>query len=262
MASKGFGESTGTVIAALAGLTGSKPVVPEAAHIDLTKTLSDVNTANISSVPQVAQFASQVNQLSSEELMKQLERLVPGYQDLLKSGMSTISSQLRGEIPLDVQRQIKQYSAETAAQGGVSGNFASNITAENLGRTSLDLSNKALDTASRWIAQADALAKATTVDFNNLFVNAAQGIAVSQFNEQARYSRELLANKIASMPSPMDQALTGALESFGSILDSAGSMMMGGMGGGGGIGGMMGGGGGGSPSVDAMTKYAAMYGEG
>jgi hypothetical protein len=60
----------------------------------------------------------------------------------------------------------------------------------------------------------------------------------------------------------MDQALTGALESFGSILDSAGSMMMGGMGGGGGIGGMMGGGGGGSPSVDAMTKYAAMYGEG
>lgn len=63
----------------------------------------------------------------------------PRLSAALAQQASTALSLSRGEIPKEVQEQVRQVAAENALRGGLSGDQASRLTARDLGLTSLDM---------------------------------------------------------------------------------------------------------------------------
>lgn len=237
MAEKGFAEATGTVIAGLAGLLGDKPRVPRAPSVDPQREQETAIQGNLDILPQLQDLAAQWNRFSTEDLMKNLEIALPGYGRMLREGSDKIMSFLRGEIPKDVSDQVSRRSAERATAGGYAGSPAGDaLEARDLGLTSLSVIGQGLSAAERWMAQAQS--RTPQYNFASMFITPQQQVAYEQWNEVQRFNTQWLRNQIKAMPSAMDQALTGALEGFGSIIDMAGSVYTGGMmGGGGGAGG-------------------------
>lgn len=80
-----------------------------------------------------------------------LNRMMPGFSDILKQGSTNTLSELRGEIPKDVQDSIYRQSAFQALSGGFGGSgMAHALTARDLGKTSLDLTNMGNNSAQLW----------------------------------------------------------------------------------------------------------------
>lgn len=74
---------------------------------------------------------------------------LPG-QEFLDQQQSVISQQLAGEIPQDVQDQVERISAEKSIQSGLGqGQAARNLTARDLGLTSLDIQERGLKNAAQ-----------------------------------------------------------------------------------------------------------------
>jgi len=72
----------------------------------------------------------------------------PG-QDLLAQAESVASQQLTGAIPDDVQAEVMRISAENALQSGLgTGQAARNLTARDLGLTSIDIQKQGQTAAS------------------------------------------------------------------------------------------------------------------
>lgn len=227
----GIGESGMNLIAGALGLLGKKPTVPPAPNVDIGTSQGKAIRSDLASMPDLATLTSKVNELSIDELMKNMEKFMPGYGKLLSQGTSDIASQLRGELPADVISQIKRSSAEKATSGGYEGSSVqSNLSARDLGLTSLNLIQRGLSSAESWMAMANKAAP--QFDFTRMFISPAQQIAGDQWNEVMRFNRDWMGNQIAAMPSPMEQAEAGALQSFGAMVDTYGSMALGGMGGG------------------------------
>lgn len=169
---------------------GSKPVIPEA--VDYAKVLSDAASSNIQLLPKLAKLS----ELSTAEYMKRLEQALPGFADMLKTGTSAIQSQLHGEIPDDVARQVAQRSAERSRMGGYGDSgFAGNLTARDLGLTSLDITNQALGSANRWMASA----KDRTFDFSRMFLSPEMAVA----GAESKFQRDLLAAGVEAAPDPV-----------------------------------------------------------
>lgn len=228
-------------------LSGKKPRIPEYSTINFDEEQTGATRGNIRSLPLLETLASRVNEFSADELTKQLERVFPGYGAMLAKGTETIRSQMRGEIPEDVRRQIGQTSAEKARGGGYYGSeFGGNLEARDLGLTSLDIINRGLSTAERWMQSA--VARAPQFDFTKMFISPQERINVHLYENQQKFQRDLMKARVDAMPEPWETALKNFFdnveESGQAALGAyAGGQMGGGMGGGGGGGGGSSGGG-------------------
>lgn len=80
------------------------------------------------------------NTFNRAELDRLLESSIPGYGEGQKQRSGNALSLMRGELPPDVEAAIMRSSAGKALEGGFQGSGAGrNLTARDLGRTSLDL---------------------------------------------------------------------------------------------------------------------------
>ena len=185
---------------------GSKPVIPELPTLESAqKTAVGANAANFADI---AKLATGVNTFNQDQLNALIDRtLGPGVRQSIQDNLA---AQARGEIPRDVQDAIYRGTAERSAGGNAfgGGGFSRNITARDLGLTSLDITNKALSSAESWLASA----KAPTFDVTSMFITPMQQSAANtdQFN------RNLLAAKTVAAPDPVERgqfdssmALTG-----------------------------------------------------
>ena len=143
---------------------------------------------------------------------------------------------------------------------GLSPSQRASLSAESIGQTSYSIQQQGISAASRWMAQVEA--GAPRFDFSRMFITPAMQLQTDQWNEVNRFNVEWMGNKIAAMPSPLEQAGANALHSFGQMVDQYGSMALSGMGGGagaafGGSGGssMFGGGGGGGGGGEGPVSY-------
>ena len=236
--------------------SGGKPKIPEYPLVDIAGEQTAAVKENRSSLPGIENLASRVNAFSSAELMKQLEKALPGYGALLAKGTETIGSQLRGEIPEDVSRAISQATAERSRAGGYAGSeVGRNLTARDLGLTSLDITNRGLASAERWLAQAQS--RAPLFDFTSMFVTPAQRISVKLQENANVFNRNLLKARIDALPSPAEAA---AGQFFDTIEETGRSVLMMYAGGQmGGMGGMGGGGGGGSVKPNRTFDVGGGY---
>jgi hypothetical protein len=90
--------------------------------------------------PQTRELEAQRNAFNRAQLLESLGIQIPGYQEGQAQRTQNAMSLLRGELPPDLAAQIQRNTASKALTGGYAGSQAArNLTARDLGRTSMDL---------------------------------------------------------------------------------------------------------------------------
>lgn len=235
---------------ATAGILGGK-TYPQYTPISYGQQQKQAIQNNLNILPSAEQLGSQVNQFNASQMSSLLNEALPFYKDMSASIMGTIDQELAGKVPTDVQANIQDSDAARALTGGFGGTgLAGNVTARDLGLTSLDLTGKGLSSAESWIQQSAALLDPHSFDLTSMFVTPQQNAAFTagqanllQQNKMGFYGVPSTLSKVGSAMSSVGGMLVGAAAGGGGGGGGGGMMsMMGGMGGGGG--GSSGGGGG------------------
>ena len=90
--------------------------------------------------PKTRELEAQRNAFNRAQLLESLGIQIPGYQEGQLQRTQNAMSLLRGELPPDLASQIQRNTASKALTGGYAGTQAArNLTARDLGRTSMDL---------------------------------------------------------------------------------------------------------------------------
>lgn len=231
----------GALIGGAIGAFGKKPTVPELKPISPDATQKATVAGNAASFADIAALATRVNTFNQDQLNALIDRALPGARQQIQE---TLASQLRGEIPKDVQSAIFRGVAERSAAGNAfgGGGFTRNITARDLGLTSLDITNKALASAESWLQRATA----PQFDVTSMFFTPQQRLAQENLQQERQYQHDLLKAGIDAAPDPATAALGKEIDRFFNTAASYGMMAAGSAsGGGGGMGGLAGGAGGG-----------------
>jgi hypothetical protein len=219
-----------SALATALGFHGDNPKKLPLIDIDPTKVQTDTIAGNLRNSPAAFDLARLANEFSSEELLKMLERMLPGYSSLRDSITGTLASEVRGEIPKDVENQLLRRAAEKGVTLGTSGSqFSSYDTLRNLGLTSLDISQRGLDSASRWLA---AMPKAPQFDFTSMFFTPQQRLSFEFSQEQANLPIRQFNNWVDTLPTNLERAggmfLDWIAQTGSSMLEMGASNVMGG----------------------------------
>lgn len=189
--------------------------------------------ANVEAFPQIKALGD----LYQSYLTDEMNTLLPGFSDILKSGATTTQEMLaaaepllRGEIPQDVRDQVQRSSAYQSLSGGYAGSqMAHSLTARDLGLTSLDLMGRGAslagqggNAAQRW-AQ---LAKGEMLDPSSMFVTPQQTAAFDLENRILEQQSKQFQYNVDAAPDPVAAGISNT------IMSLVGAYLGGGMGGG------------------------------
>jgi len=98
-----------------------------------------------------------------------LESVLPGYKDIVDQYAGTVRSQLAGELPEDVIRQIEDFAAEQGVEGGYGGSeFGQRAVARDLGLTSYQVTKEGQTAATALFDVVSSRLRAPTVDQQRL----------------------------------------------------------------------------------------------
>lgn len=212
------------------GAYGKKPKVPSLKEISPDATQKATVAGNIANFADIAKLATQVNTFSQDQLDALIDRVLPGARQQIQE---TLSSQLRGKIPQDVQNAIYRSTAERGVAGGFGGSqFGRNVTARDLGLTSLEITNKALSSTESWLAKATA----PQFDVTSMFFTPQQRLAFEQEQQSRQFQRDVMAAGVAAAPDPAMAAIAQGIDSDFARVENA-ALSFGGMAAGGGLGG-------------------------
>lgn len=197
--------------------------------------------------PQAEALASGQNTFNQSEVDRLLETSIPGYREGQVKRTQNALSLLNGDIPQDVSAQVARHSAGEAIDGGFAGSGASrNLTARDLGRTSLDLQGLGNQQFASIIGSTPMASRVSSGSFLN--IDPATGLR-TRSNERTQ-KMDILLKKAG---------LKGATETYGEGLTQIGSSLlsygMGSMGGGGMTGGAGGTGPWGTQTQGALNEY-------
>lgn len=202
----------GSTIGALAGLAlgayGRKPKVPTLKPIDVNATQKAAVAGNAANFADIAQLATQVNTFNQDQLDALIDRtLGTGVRQQIQANLS---SQLRGEIPDDVRSQIYRGVAERTAGGNAfgGGGFTRNVTARDLGLTSLDITNRALSSAESWLSKA----AAPQFDVTSMFFTPQQRLAFEEEQQSRQFQRDSIEAGVKAAPDPWRAALAQGID--------------------------------------------------
>lgn len=212
------------IAASLAGSLmgkGKKPEFPSYVPPDVDAEQSKAITGNIANLGRATKLGEGVNQANQSELTRMLEKAIPGYSNMVKQSLGTVESWSKGEIPQDVADQIQRNTAEKSLAGGFAGSQAGrNLTARDLGLTSLELTSKGLDASARWLSTLKNLAVPGQFDITSMFLTPAKRVDAAIGAAGGQYESGVLQAKAAAMPDPTTAA-------FGNFLSQAGGLAFG-----------------------------------
>lgn len=124
-----------------------------------------------------------------------LEGVAPGVMGNLKSAADTVSSQMRGEVPQDVEDQLFGSAAfrDFSSGAGSTSQRARNLTARDFGTTSMDIKNAGLQNFQTLLGDANALTpvKPTDLLFSPADVLARQDANVAIGNQEIGFNTNL-----------------------------------------------------------------------
>ena len=220
IASAGVGAGISTI----GNLIKKKVNAPTYVPIDTGEELKRATSANLGVLGQAEQLASRVNEGAQERLLKSLQAAIPGYQEMVGQTSANIQANLAGQIPEDVQRAIQRAGAAKGVAGGFAGSqFGRNLTARDLGLTSLQLMNQGVQQSNQFLANARQNLTAPQFDVSNMFVSPAQQLQVTAQNRANQYNAEWLQRQLSAAQSW--QTIVGSgLNQFGQSLGSMGSL--------------------------------------
>ncbi|MCC7375385.1 MAG: hypothetical protein IT581_12090 [Verrucomicrobiales bacterium] len=108
--------------------------------VDIGSAYSDTLKAGTSQLAGAQELATGMNSGALLDLNSILEMAMPGYGGIQRDRVAGAGALVRGEIPQDVTDAVYRNTAERAVGGGYAGTpMHGNLTARDLGRTSLDL---------------------------------------------------------------------------------------------------------------------------
>jgi len=219
-------------IATLIGLRGKSPnelEVPPAPNVDTTKAQADAIAGNVSNLPALSRLAGATNDATAQQFLAMMEKLIPGFAQISSKIAGNIKSMVSGELPADVEAYIGRKSAERGISRGTAGSeFNKYGELRDLGLTSLEMTDRGLNSAQRWMSSQPA-----PMNFQSMFVSPGQRIATEQWNEVNRYNTQFLRNQISMLPSNEDMAYAQILDYVATFATTAAGAGIGGIGGGG-----------------------------
>lgn len=234
--------------------------VPKFQTVDIGAETAASVAENLANLPKVSELARRYNEMSAEQLTAAMEKMMPGYTQLRDQATGSIASMVGGEIPRDVENLLARKAAERGITMGTSGSeFQSYDELRNLGLTSLDMVNRGLDAAMRWI---DSTAQRTPVfNMSSAFLPIEQRVNLKFQENQFKFQRDLMAAKVKATPwgwtavlGNMANAATDDIHHWGQMMAGFGSSAMTGGGAGGG-GGMV------QPEDDATPNWSTSAGQ-
>lgn len=248
-----------SVLATALGFRGDNPEKLDLININPTQVQQRTIEGNLANAQAAFDLADLSNTFSTEQLLKSLETMLPGFSQMRDQITGVLGSKLRGELPRDVKNLLGREAAERGVALGTSGSdFQTYDELRNLGLTSLAVQNEGLNQASTWIRS---MPQAPKMDFTSMFFTPQQRLSFEFEQAKANKPIEWLNNQIDALPSNIERAAAGFLDWAATTGTSVMSMGLGGMmgGGGGGMMGMMGGGGGGGGATQPNSMSGLDY---
>jgi hypothetical protein len=180
---------------------GTKPGVAEYTPTDLGAEAKKAAASDISNMP---------------EIQALLEKILPGYGEMVGQGSKNTLSLLRGEIPQDVQDQVRRTSAFRSLTGGFGGSgIAKSLTARDLGLTSLDLMGKGENSAQRWAGLTEGAVSPFSVTAKEQADQTMKNNLYKQATEQFKYN-------VLAAPDPGAAGLFNTIATIGGTAASFG----------------------------------------
>jgi hypothetical protein len=222
------GALIGGGLSAAGAAMKTKVKAPEAPKVNAGEQAGKAIAANIENLPQAQTLAQQVNKFSQEQLMSALKEFSPYAQETAKAQSKNIYEQAQGKIPKDVADQIYRSTAARSLMGGTGGSqFAGNLTARDLGLTSLQLMNQSIAANNAYLSGVRQNLMAPSFDVTSMFISPSQQISVQQWNETNRFNRDYLASQLRASQSAAT-AFGNSLQQMGTGLTGASMDLMGG----------------------------------
>lgn len=224
----------------------TRPKVPPLKAIDAGQEQQKAIKNNLAALPGAENLVSQTNAFTQQQIQQMLESAIPNYNELTNAVSKNILSEARGEVPQDVQNMLQLSDAAKALSGGFGGSgMHGNLVARDLGLTSLSLTERGADTASRWLQSMNSLFAPGMINVASMFLTPQQQIALDVTERDKAWEIAWLKSQRKAMPNQYQEAFAGLFDNIEQLGRSVLSSYAGGaMGGAGGMGG--GGSGGGS----------------
>lgn len=186
---------------------GTKPGVAEYTPTDLGAEANRAVGANTANMPEITAL---------------LNKILPGYTDMVAQGSKNTMSLLRGELPKDVEDKVRRNSAFKAFSGGYAGSGMSKaLTARDFGRTSLDLMQVGENSAQRWAALTQGSVAPYSITAGQQADSTFKNNLYKQATEQFRYN-------VLAAPEPGAAGMFNTISAIGGTAASFGMMGMGG----------------------------------
>lgn len=188
----------------LQDIFGSKPTVPAWKPLNLGSEQGAAIANNQQNLQSAEQLTANANAFSQQQIQQMLNNAIPGFSQLTGNVQSTINSEIAGELPADVQQRIQSSTAANAFAGGYAGSdLARNLTARDLGITSLNLTQQGLSSAQSWIQQMNNLFSPGMLNVSGMFVTPGQQAAFDVQQQQQQFQQQWMQNQINAMPDPV-----------------------------------------------------------
>lgn len=194
-------------------------------------------SGNMAALPESSALAAGVNRFNQDQILAMLKEVAPTYEKMLALQSGNIESLLKGEIPDDVGNAIQNSVAARAIGGGIGGSQAhGKVLAKDLGLTSLDLTQKELDSATRWLTSVKQNLTAPIFDVTSMFISPTQQFQMATQERNNLFNYTWAKNQYDVVPEPWERAVGGLMDWVANTALSAaemytGQMMGGGMGG-------------------------------
>jgi hypothetical protein len=215
----------GALIGRALGSFGDKFEMPPWEQIDPAQIQSQTVTGNLGVLAQAQSLAAAVNKGNAAQLRAILNR--GGQLDLAES---ITASQMRGELPQDIQRLLANQVAAQSLGLGLGG------TGFQAGRGALANVLSSFQLQQQGIQNFGALARLTTPNLmgpETMFFTPQQRLQFAFQDRAAKLQYDITAAQVAAAPNPADVALGEGFDNFFAFWASVGGAALGGMGGGG-----------------------------
>lgn len=191
--------------------------------VSIPTAYNDSLSASLGALPQAQNLAGQENTFNSQQANAALEAAIPGYKNIQGARSANTLALLHGDIPDDVLGQIQRGDTAKAISGGFGNSQAGhNLTARDLGLTSLQLQQQGFNNASGLISSTPRPKLETLDDILNIDPKSVLGVRSSERTQAiGAYTNAAIA--------PGATATWGNfLQKQGSQLEGAGLGMLGG----------------------------------
>lgn len=207
----------------LSSIFGSKPSVPPWMPISLGGSQQTAIKSNQAALPAAETLTATTNAFTEQQITQMLEQAIPGYDAMAAQSSKNIGSLLKGEIPTDVAVAVQNSAAARSLTGGFGGSgLAGNLTARDLGLTSLDLMGTGFSMEQSWMNLANSIYAPHMMSVASMFISPEQQFQADVLNEQMQVEQQWLQNQVDAMPDPVVSSLTRlGMSAFGTVLGAS-----------------------------------------